>query len=274
MKQTPQVICGDCIEVGKRMLKKPLRYHLVFGDPPFNIGNEYEGYSDSMDHWEFERFMHRWVSVGSRLIAKNGLLAVHGNDEVTSIALSYFYSNRVVSELERKHWNIWHYRFGQAGAINGATKCITSKAHLLVWSRRGAKTTFNPPVVLSDRATKYADKRTQQTQTPGKRVALDVWGVGGDGPYWGRVQGNSKERWCKDTGAPCDHPNQLPEVYMRRVIETYTNPSDRVLVMFGGSGTETVVASSLGRKVTTIEKSSICCESIRERLTKGPVRGN
>jgi DNA modification methylase len=272
MKYAPRVICGDCIKVGKQMLSKPLRYHLVFGDPPFNIGQEYSNHDDNMGRQAFGRFMHQWLSVGSKLVTwtgrGNGLFAIHGNDEVAAITLNYLTSRN----MERKHWNIWHYRFGQAGALNGATKCITSKAHLLVWSRKGAKTTFNPPVVLSDRATKYADKRTQQTQTPGQRVALDVWGVEGDGPYWGRVQGNSKERWCKATGAPCDHPNQLPEVYMRRVIETYTNPNDRMLVMFGGSGTETVVANSLGRKVTTIEKSSTCCKSIRERLIKGPVR--
>ena len=266
-KHVPKVICGDCIKVGKEMLCKPLRYHLVFGDPQFNIGHIYAGHKDDITRRKFEEFMYRWLDVGCRLITRNGLFAIHGNDDVAVITL-----NCLTFWMERKHWNIWHYRFGQAGAINGATDCITSKAHLLLWSRRGAKTTFNPPVVLSDRATKYADRRTQQTQTPGQRVALDIWGVEGNGPYWGRVQGNNKERWCKDTGAPCDHPNQLPEVYMRRVIETYTNPNDRVLVMFGGSGTETVVASSLGRRVTTIEKSSICCKSIRKRLVKGSIR--
>ena len=103
----------------------------------------------------------------------------------------------------------------------------------------------------------------------GKRVALDIWGLPSDGQYWGRIQGNNPERRCRKSGAPCDHPNQLPEVYMQRVIETYSNPGDNLLVMFGGSGTETVVGHALNRRVTTIEKSEICCQSIRQRIAKG-----
>ena len=122
------------------------------------------------------------------------------------------------------------------------------------------------------RLPKYNDKRTQKTKTPGKRVAFDIWGLPSDGRFWGRVQGNSKERWCKATGAPCDHPNQLPERYMERVIETFSNPQDRMLVLFGGAGSETVVGHALNRRVTTIEKSEVCCRSIRRRIAKGPVR--
>ena len=69
-----------------------------------------------------------------------------------------------------------------------------------------------------------------------------------------------------------DHPNQLPESYVRRIIETFSNAGDRVLVMFGGSGTETFIAHAMGRDVTAIELGELECQSIVKRLERGPVR--
>jgi site-specific DNA-methyltransferase (adenine-specific) len=97
------------------------------------------------------------------------------------------------------------------------------------------------------------------------RLPGTVWGVPSDGQYWGRVQGNNKER------SP-GHPNQLPEVYLERLIRAYTNPGDKVLDPFGGSGTTAVVAQALGRDCTTIDISMGNCKSIEARLQKGAVR--
>ena len=261
------IFCGDCHEIGRRLFKEGRKFQLVFGDPPFNIGHKYVEHLDSIPDEQYSDFTRLWLRTGFSLVARDGMLAVHGNDRVASLAILH-----LDPHFEQKHWIIWHYRFGQAMPIDSSSKCVNSKAHLLVYGYPGCETTFHPPVIQSDRATVYADVRTQGTRTPGLRVAFDVWGVNGDGKYWGRVQGNNAERWNEANGAPCDHPNQLPEVYVKRVIETFTNPGDDVLVMFGGSGTEAVVAHALGRKVTVIEKSARCCDSIVARFKKGAVR--
>jgi site-specific DNA-methyltransferase (adenine-specific) len=86
-----------------------------------------------------------------------------------------------------------------------------------------------------------------------------------DGKFWGRVTGNSKERRK-------NHDNQLPEKYVGRLIQAYTNPGSTVLDPFGGSGTTIVVAEALKRSPITIERSAIYCESIRERLMNGSVQ--
>jgi DNA modification methylase len=99
----------------------------------------------------------------------------------------------------------------------------------------------------------------------GKRLPGTVWGVPSDGSNWGRVQGNNTERRAQ-------HPNQLPEVYLERLIRAYTNPGDRILDPFGGSGTTAVVAKALGRRCDTIEISEGSCLSILERLKAGAVR--
>ena len=92
-----------------------------------------------------------------------------------------------------------------------------------------------------------------------------VWGVPSDGPFFGRVQGNSKERRGK-------HPNQLPERLVERGVLAYTKEGDRVLDMFSGSGTVSVVCKALGRNSLAYDVSEESVKSGLERLGKGAVR--
>jgi site-specific DNA-methyltransferase (adenine-specific) len=127
--------------------------------------------------------------------------------------------------------------------------------------------TWNPESVLveSDRASTYGDKRIHETENGGKRLPGTVWGIPSDGPFWGRVQGNSRERRK-------GHPNQLPEVYLERLLLAYTNAGDRVLDPFAGSGTTATVAGALGRSCVTIDTSQQNVESVADRIEKGAIR--
>jgi DNA modification methylase len=91
-----------------------------------------------------------------------------------------------------------------------------------------------------------------------------VWGADGE-QYWGRVQGNSQER--RD-----GHPNQLPEVYLERVIRGLSNPGDLVLDPFLGSGTTCTVARALGRRSIGVEISPVFDASAFDRIQQGAVR--
>src|SRR5262249_15445182 len=127
----------------------------------------------------------------------------------------------------------------------------------------GDRRTWNPSAVLepSDRAAIYDDPRTRATRQPGLRVPLDVW----YGPHWGRIQGNNRERRSH-------HQNQIPEVYLERVIRACSNEGDLVLDPFLGSGTTCTVARALGRRSIGIEYSPRNAESAFERLRIGPSR--
>ena len=79
------------------------------------------------------------------------------------------------------------------------------------WYRILIKPPWNPSAILelSDRAAVYFDARTMAKENnKGMRLPMDVW----YGQYWGRVQGNNKERRH-------GHHNQIPEVYLERIIE-------------------------------------------------------
>lgn len=266
-RETTRLFYGDCRTVLPRLTGE---YDLVFADPPFNIDQDYAGFIDNKSEAEYSEFTVDWMAECLAKLRPGGTFCINVPDAVVPLVLIVAISWKNLAKPA--DWIIWHYRFGQACKAATSSKCISTKNHLLVYVRAGGQRTWNPPMVPSDRATKYKDKRTQDSTTPGERVCFDVWGVEGDGPYWGRVQGNNSERWCIENGATVDHPNQLPEVYVARAIQAFSNPGDRVLCPFGGSGTETVVAQALQRQIDTIEVSLDSCSSIIKRIEKGAVR--
>jgi len=246
-----EVIEGDCREVVPTLGK----FKLVFADPPFNVGMKYKGYWDKRH--DFTEYLAECIQVCWE--ACDGVMALHGPDKL----VWQFINVARKLQMHRIAWVNWHYRFGQCGRTNW----IDARCHCLVYSKDRRKWTWNPDDVLvdSDRATKYGDKRIHDTENGGQRLPGTIWGVPSDGPYWGRVQGNSKERRQ-------GHPNQLPEVYLERLIRAYTNPGDRILDPFAGSGTTAVVAQALGRSCVTTDISKESCESVKDRLKKGAIR--
>ncbi|MEE8459466.1 MAG: site-specific DNA-methyltransferase, partial [Phycisphaerales bacterium] len=69
------------------------------------------------------------------------------------------------------------------------------------------------------------------------------------------------------------HHNQIPEVYLERVIRACSNPGDLVLDPFLGSGTTGTVARALGRRSIGIEYSQVNAESAWDRIVNvGMVR--
>jgi site-specific DNA-methyltransferase (adenine-specific) len=126
--------------------------------------------------------------------------------------------------------------------------------------------TWNPSEILelSDRRSIYFDPRTESKKDgmpAGMRVPMDVW----YGQYWGRVQGNNTERRGY-------HDNQLPEVYLERVIRATSNEGDLVIDPFLGSGTTGVIAHALKRRFIGTEFSEDNAKSAFERMKAGPVR--
>lgn len=246
------VINGDCREVLQEHGSPPTKWNMIFADPPYNIGEDYVGFEDVMDEEDYWSFTQEWISLCWDRLADGGVMCLHGNDNLAKMYLEWeenFDQHRIA-------WINWHYKFGQCSKSNW----IDMRQNCLIYSK--GDYTWNPESVLvqSDRVN-YGDLRSVE----GTRLPGTIWGLPEDGLYWGRVQGNNQERRQ-------NHPNQLPEVYLKRLILAYTNEGDWVLDPFGGSGTTITVANALGRKCTTIEISEENCNSIVERIQKGAVR--
>ncbi len=246
---------GDCVSIMEKMSKETA--DLVVSDPPFGIGVTYAfpRSKDDRKGNEYYNWVCWWIQYATVLLKPNGCIWVNAPDEwQAEICL-------LLKRLGLTLVNhcIWHFRFGQ----HTDSKFITSKTHALYFAKDAVSRTWNPDAVLepSDRASVYADARTQDTARPGMRVPLDVW----YGPYWGRVQGNNKER------SPA-HQNQLPEVYLERIIRACSNPGDLILDPFLGSGTAQVVARALGRRSVGIEIDRGLAEAAFARISRGAIR--
>ena len=255
----PLFVHGDC----RDLVGVFGPHQMVFGDPPFNIGEDYIQHNDRLPPADFEKFTIQWVAAAWQAVSPCGVLVLHGPDTLCEL---YLLAARRLGFADRRiAWVQWQYNFGvYQPPANG--NFIDSRCHCLIYAK-GPTYTWNveEEMVVSARV-RYKDKRVTADKG-GSKVPGTVWGIEQDGPHWGRVTGNSGERWAGKL-----HPNQLPERYMARLIRIYTNPMDKFCDMFCGSGTGATVAAALGREAVTFDVSRVSLISARERhLRRGAV---
>ena len=222
----------------------------IFADPPFNIDQAYDIFDDRKDEDQFFGFNQSWFNECCKALRAGGVIAVNVPDDMVLSTLNYV---NMIPDMAQIDWVIWHYRFGQCCT----TKFISSHTHCLIFRKGAVKHTWNPNAIMVDslRATKYNDPRTLGSATPGRRVPFDVWD---DIP---RVVGNAAERMP-------NHPNQLPERYLERLILAFTNAHDFILDPFGGTGTTSAMAARHGRRSVTCDISESYCQDIILRVKK------
>lgn len=276
------ILTGDCLELfaaGKYELggKRP---HLIFADPPYNIGIDYgNGHDDSLSEYEYLSWCADWIHRCHAALTPNGSLWLLVNHEYAAflelilrgtvrmefradspaeqmfegldgVALS------VLTGFQQFHvrsWVTWYESFG----VNCTDKFNRCSRRLFHCVKDPNDFTFNAEAVTrpSDRQTKYNDARAN----PGGKLLDDVWF---DVP---RLTGTAAER------IP-DFPTQLPLALVSRVVACATRPGDLVLDPFSGSGTTGAAALALGRPFAGFEKSKDFARIASLRL-KGVTRG-
>ena len=246
-----KIICGDCIEV-LGDVDEPFA-DLIFADPPFNIGYEYDKYHDKVESKNYIAWTKDWMSECKRVLKPHGSFYIAIGDD-------YAANVKIIADelgLVMRNWIIWHYTFGQ----QTRTKFARAHTHIFYFANDEKDYTFNDLAVRvpSDRQLIYNDRRAN----PIGKMPDDVWN------HDSRVCGTFKERegW---------HPCQMPESLLKRIIAASSNPGDCVLDPFSGSGTTAVAAFKLGRNYTSVEISGQYVENTRRRLAElnKPQRGS
>jgi len=267
-----RIYTGDCRDLLPRIDEcARAEVDLIFADPPFNWKRGYDRWDDDMPELDYcdatdatrplgesRAFTGQWLDACVRALAPHGTMWVNIPDTWAAEIVVHLKARG----LHMVNWCVWHYRFGQ----NTRSRFINSKVHALYFCKDPATRVWNPEPVLelSDRRSTYFDPRTESKRDgmpPGKRVPMDVW----YGKYWGRIQGNNLERRHA-------HDNQLPEVYLERVLRACSNKDDLILDPFTGSGTTGVVAHEWGRRFIGVEFSEEMAQSAAERIQAGMVR--
>lgn len=238
-----QIIAGDCIAL-LNQAEKPFA-DLVFADPPFNIGYQYDKYHDKVEKNNYVAWTRDWMAACVKVLKPHGSFFIAIGDE-------YAAHVRIIGEelgLTLRNWIIWHYTFGQQTKF----KFARSHAHIFYFVHDAKECVFNDLAVRlpSDRQLIYNDKRSNATG----KIPNDVWSE------YSRVCGtfNEREGW---------HPCQMPELLLGRIIAVSTKAGDLVLDPFNGSGTTAAAAIQLGRDYCGIDISEEYVRNTHERLKK------
>lgn len=256
-----QIHQGNCLELMQQIDSGTI--DLVFADPPFNIGYEYDQYHDRQEDEEYIAWSRQWMEEVHRVLKPGGTFWLAIGDE---------YAAELKVDAEHKigfstrSWVVWYYTFG----VNCKRKFSRSHVHLFHFVKDENNFTFNaedPAVrVLSARALVYADKRAN----PNGRLPDDTWilrpqdlahgfDTMDDTVYFARVAGTFAERQGF-------HGCQMPEQLLGRIIRVSSNPGDVVLDPFAGSGTTLAVAKKLGRLWIGCELSDEYVRAATQRL--------
>ena len=163
--ETGQIYQGDCLELMQRIQAGTI--DLVFADPPFNIGYEYDQYHDSQDSDEYVMWSTKWMDEVHRVLKPHGTFWLAIGDEY---AAELKISAKTIG-FSTRSWVVWYYTFG----VNCTKKFSRSHVHLFHFVKDHNNFTFNaedPSVrVASARALVYGDKRAN----PNGRLPDDTW---------------------------------------------------------------------------------------------------
>jgi DNA modification methylase len=253
---------GDCV-AGMNGLPAG-SVDLVFADPPFNIGYEYDVYEDRKEYDHYRDWSRQWIAAVHRVLKDDGTFWLAIGDEFAA-------ELKLLSQDLRFHcrsWVIWYYTFG----VNCTMKFSRSHAHLFHFAKDPKRFTFLADElenrIPSARQLVYADRRAN----PKGRLPDDTWilrpqDLDGcfqsdeDTWYYPRVAGTFKER----AGF---HGCQMPEQLLGRIIRLCSRENEIVLDPFAGSATTLVVAKKLGRRFLGFELSDEYVKSGTKRLAK------
>lgn len=240
---------------------EPGSVDLVFADPPFNIGYDYDVYEDRKSADAYLDWCREWLVGVVGVLKPTGTFWLAIGDEFA--AELKVCATRELG-LVCRSWVVWYYTFG----VNCKKKFTRSHAHLFHFVKDGKNFTFNDLEVRvpSARQLVYADARANpqgrlpddtwilrpQDLPEGFRPEEDTW-------YFPRVAGTFKER----AGF---HGCQMPEQLLGRIIKCCSHPGERVLDPFAGSGSTLVVAKKLGRQWLGFDLSKSYVAAANRRL--------
>ena len=162
---TGKIHQGDCI-AGMQQLT-PGSVDLVFADPPFNIGYQYDVYEDRLAAEDYLQWSREWMQATYQALRPDGTfwLAI-GDDFAAELKIEALQAG-----FHCRSWVIWYYTFG----VNCTNKFTRSHTHLFHFVKDREQFTFRADDldnrVPSARMLVYNDKRGN----PQGRLPDDTW---------------------------------------------------------------------------------------------------
>ena len=108
---------GDCVKLLAQVDEGSV--DLVFADPPFNIGYEYDVYDDKRETEDYLGWCGQWIGGVHRALKPDGTFWLAIGDE---------YAAELKIEAQKigfhtRSWVIWYYTFG-VNCVNEFSRCL------------------------------------------------------------------------------------------------------------------------------------------------------
>lgn len=208
---------------------------LIFADPPYNIGKDFDGLKESWTEKDFLEWCYEWLEECHRVLKTNGTFYLMNSTENMPF-LDIWCRNKfyVKSRI------VWSY---DSSGVQAKTFYGSMYEPILMLTKSEKNYTFNHEDIMVEAKTgakrQLIDYRKNPPQPYNtKKVPGNVWEF-------------SRVRFKMDEYE--NHPTQKPEALLERIIKASSNIGDVVLDPFSGSFTTGATAKRLERKSIGIE---------------------
>ena len=226
---------GDAIEILQNKIEDN-SVDLIFVDPPYNIGKNFNGLKDKWKSDEdYLNWCYQWIDLLLKKLKKTGSLYI-----MTSTQFIPNFDIYLRDRIEILSRIVWSY---DSSGVQAKKYYGSMYEPILFCVKDKNNYTFNSDEILVEAKTgskrKLIDYRKNPPQPYNtKKVPGNVW----DYP---RVRYRMAEYE--------NHPTQKPIALLERIIKASTNERDTVLDPFSGTFTTSYVAKALKRKSIGIE---------------------
>jgi len=241
-----EILCGDAIEELKKIPDDSV--DMTFADPPFNLNKKYGSYKDKRVAEDYIKWCEQWLTEMVRVTKPTGSIFVHNIPKW----LIYF-ANHLNKIAIFKHWIAW-----DSMSIPLGKTLLPAHYGILLYTKipKGFKfhelrSPHKKCRTCGQMIKDYGGKKSQIN--PYGTLLSDVW---------------ADIHRIRHSARRDEHPCQLPEPLLERLILMSTDEGDIVLDPFIGAGTTALAAKRLGRNYIGIDIDPKYEKIVADKLKK------
>ena len=230
-----KIIRGDAVEALEHQIADDA-IDLIFADPPYNIGKNFNG---NKDKWatdeDYLHWCYQWLDLCVKKLKQSGSFYV-----MTSTQFMPYFDIYLRNKLTILSRIVWYY---DSSGVQAKQYYGSMYEPILFCVKDKNKYTFNSENILVEAKTGAKRKLIDYRKNPPQiynsmKVPGNVWEF-------------SRVRYRMDEYE--NHPTQKPIALLDRIIRASSNSGDLVLDPFSGTFTTCFVAKELGRNSIGIE---------------------